>query len=226
MATLGNLSKIMKQGKIINESDCATAQNGLSFVRRSIEEANRRLVNGDLSTRSSLTQLEVYAEKILNLIHDFQIEKSESLKLETKPSLPAVVPFNTHLSRKFSINELNLECGRIRSRLSKNTHVTYDLLIKELLSALGMDKVEQLGVKKLRDIEVLDNLMNIERLVHVYLSAFRATRSLGTLFDVGKEIANFARLSSFDELYIGPLVKHPQIVQMISLLAFSAAWKI
>ena len=71
------------------------------------------------------------------------------------------------------------------------------------------------------DVACLKQVMDLDRRISIYIDAYLSTHTFCTLHDleeaiVDKERSNNPNLQSYDDLRMGPLLKHPKASRLLS----------
>ncbi|XP_068715873.1 uncharacterized protein [Montipora foliosa] len=124
-----------------------------------------------------------------------------SVKITTSKHIPPV--------------EVNRAAENIIASLSDGGEfVSLEKVKAKLCKQFGKSSVNALGFKKDKDIPALNDLIQLQNKVSLYIHAYVMCNSVATLHELGQSLADLASKQDFEDLKLGPLLKQPVVYDM------------
>ena len=137
------------------------------------------------------------------------VQNSKNLISTIKPSFTYK---GGHVPKQ-TLNEVAEQC--IVALASDGQLVTVAEIEERLCARFGVDQISTLGVRRIdRDIPRVDQLIRDQRKVNLYCDAFNLVNAIGTLYDLGKNVAKLFDKQDFEDLLLGPLHKQPKLLEL------------
>lgn len=111
--------------------------------------------------------------------------------------------------------EVNRAAENIIASLSDGGEfVSLEKVKAKLCKQFGKSSVNALGFKKDKDIPALNDLIQLQNKVSLYIHAYVMCNSVATLHELGQSLADLASKQDFEDLKLGPLLKQPVVYDM------------
>ncbi|KAI0989526.1 hypothetical protein GJ496_006624 [Pomphorhynchus laevis] len=108
-----------------------------------------------------------------------------------------------------ALNQIAVEC--IVSISEEGRHVTWDKVLGRLCCRLQINDLAHIGIRRAIDIPAVSSLTRMNDRINLYMNAYKFLQPIGTLHDVDLALAQLFGRDRFDDLCIGPLVRHPAV---------------
>jgi hypothetical protein len=133
---------------------------------------------------------------------------SHAVHRDSVPKPKAPIP---SLPNKEVVNQI---ANAIRKDATMHEHhVSVGLVVQRLLSTLGYRRFEDLGIGRVNDIEALKQISDMEDWVNTSINCFLARQSMCTLYELESLLVNMKGKSTYAELFMGSLLKHPIVIR-------------
>ncbi|KAL3507314.1 hypothetical protein ACH5RR_032696, partial [Cinchona calisaya] len=134
---------------------------------------------------------------------------------------PQLLPQSKTTPANFNVNEVleRLDRAVIKARrdiLASGGNVSAWKVSQEALLALEADSWESLGFQ-MQQVPSLHRLMAIEAKINTFIHCYVGVRKVTTLYDLELAICKNEGVGLFDELELGPLVRHPLVIHYFSV---------
>ncbi|KAJ4778054.1 hypothetical protein LUZ62_062311 [Rhynchospora pubera] len=100
--------------------------------------------------------------------------------------------------------------------LSAGESVTGYKVARYVLASLGSDSWDSLGIQ-MKDVAPLQQIFQIEGRVSDFVHCFVMTRGIVTLYELEVEICKNEGVNQFENLMLGPFLRHPVVTRYFSL---------
>lgn len=127
---------------------------------------------------------------------------------------------------------LNVKAKEIQKLLSEQgKYVNWQEIIHELLELYGCEHLGELGLGQADHLETISDLIRLQRRIDTFVISFESKVPFMTILDLEQMICNDynhnlfkfnpntkqAKLTRFEELYVGPLIKNQIIRQVFNV---------
>ncbi|GKA64297.1 histidine kinase-, DNA gyrase B-, and HSP90-like ATPase family protein [Tanacetum coccineum] len=129
-------------------------------------------------------------------------------------------PPNPNLSSGEDVMERNMFIMKIgkavtnarRGIVSSGEHVSSAKVVEDVVLELDVDGWDSLGVN-LGDVPPLFRLMQLEKKINTFINCFVEVWEIITLYDLETAICKNEGVSQYEELELGPLIRHPLVIR-------------
>ena len=140
----------------------------------------------------------------------FQSLNTPTLGQQNLNSIAVTQPSPT-LPNKDSINHL-VDTIR-RDAAGQKRYVSVSVVVQSLLSSLGLKRFEELGMGRVTEVFALKQIADLEDWINTYINCFLARQCMCTLYELENLLARSKGKSNYDDLCMGPLLKHPIVIR-------------
>ncbi|GJZ41621.1 hypothetical protein Tco_0588507 [Tanacetum coccineum] len=133
------------------------------------------------------------------------------------PNLPIQ---NPNLSYGENVMEQNMYIMKIgkavtkarRGIVSSGEHVSSAKVVEDVVLELNVDQWDSIGVK-MQDVPPLFRLMQLEKKINTFINCFVEVWEIITLHDLETAICKNGGVNQYEELELGPLIRHPLVIR-------------
>jgi hypothetical protein len=97
--------------------------------------------------------------------------------------------------------------------VAAQTQVTVAGIVERTCSYFAVNRFDSLGVGRPFEIPAISNIETLESKLHAQILSFFSVNSICTLYDLELELCECHDVQSYDELKMGPLLKHPIVIR-------------
>ncbi|PWA52322.1 hypothetical protein CTI12_AA456010 [Artemisia annua] len=98
-----------------------------------------------------------------------------------------------------------------RSLVSQGKHVSSAKVVEDVVVGMNVDEWESLGVE-MKDVPPLFRLMQLEKKINTFINCFVEVWEIITLYDLETAICKNEGVNQYEELELGPLIRHPLVI--------------
>ena len=150
----------------------------------------------------------------------FQWTAAPGVNRGSRRSNTVSIPLTSTLppARMASLSTVNDEASLyIHNASEQGMRVTLQDAIAHICARFGVQSLQELGIRDPKNISCLKKHSFTQSRVSAYVEAYSCVQAIGTLYDLGKDLARDSDKEEFSELYLGPLTKQPLIRKLFSL---------
>eukprot|EP01045_Picozoa_sp_COSAG04_P004813 COSAG04_NODE_214_length_20089_cov_206.678189_19_plen_1118_part_01 len=108
--------------------------------------------------------------------------------------------------------QISMFAAELRSRLAgDDEYVSFERIMCGICKQFGVRRFEELNVGPFYDVDELRKLQALEDAMFARIESYVRCRCIATLMDLDEFITDDEEVSSFANLRIGPLIKHPLV---------------
>eukprot|EP01083_Nonionella_stella_P211429 764498_1 len=134
---------------------------------------------------------------------------------QSQPAATDTAPNGGHQQAPVGkVDAVNSAAAAIVQKLNRanSSWISLGAVIIDLLKQQNVSSFEELGVGQYRNVPVLRHLADRNREINAFIPAHVACRSITTLYDLQYELAQSYKKKTFEELGLGCLLYHPDVV--------------
>ncbi|XP_068725664.1 uncharacterized protein [Montipora capricornis] len=118
-------------------------------------------------------------------------------------------------SKRVSSTEINTAAKNIIESLSDSGQfVSLEKVKAKLCNHFGRSSWSAFGIKRDKDIAALNDLIQLQNKVSLFIHAYVMCNSIATVHELGQSLADLESKQDFEDLKLGPLLQQPVVFDM------------
>ncbi|XP_078347983.1 uncharacterized protein LOC144633073 isoform X2 [Oculina patagonica] len=122
---------------------------------------------------------------------------------------------NAKSTRNISFQEVNRAAEEIiTSMAEEGRFVSLEVVKAKLCKEFGKLSLSALGFRRDKDIPALNDLIQLQAKVSLFVHAYVMSSSIATLYELNQSLADLGSKPDFEDLKLGPLLQQPVVYDM------------